>query len=437
MSGAELPIDPSIPPDDLLAVLRELDDALEAATVDGVLHAIVVAACAATGSSRGLAGLSDGEAVTSDAWYDTAAGWTSGRLRWPAGAGVPGRVSLSGTPLMCNDVPAGSRLCESDELAGLRRFACIPLPAAGAGTAGVLEVGGREDDYTAAEVRRLEALAAIAARRLRELAGDGGRLAELRAAQADIADRLQRRLLPPDPPALPGLEIAFASRSASTGVLSGGDFIDYYRRAASDSLAFAIGDVSGKGVDAMALAFVTKYLLRATVHQLPWPIDPGRALQELRNGLLEQPDFGDGSERFVTTLMGFVSPRHQLLQLASAGHPAPFVVRRSGVERPLLLTEPAIGVELGAALAPYPAESMTVERGDIVVLFTDGLSEVRGEDGGFFEQHLPAVLAGCHDRPAGEVVTTLLDAADRYASRPPHDDLAVLGLRVTRTDAKP
>jgi len=181
---------------------------------------------------------------------------------------------------------------------------------------------------------------------------------------ADVAERLQRRLLPAAPPELAGLDIAFTYRSASTGVLSGGDFVDYYTRPPSGSLAFAIGDVAGKGVDAMATTFVTKFMLRAAVHggQLSWPTRPGEALQELRNGLLEQPDFGPETERFVTVLFGQLNPRTGLLQLASAGHPTPLLVRAGGVERPLLMTEPAIGIELDAALEPTPRRSCSWRR---------------------------------------------------------------------------
>ncbi len=155
--------------------------------------------------------------------------------------------------------------------------------------------------------------------RLHEVIGAGRRLAE-EAAAADIADCLQRHLLPPAPPQLTDFDIAFAYRSASAGVLSGGDFVDYYSRS-PNTLAFAIGDVAGKGVEAMAVTFATKYILRAAVHggQLSWPINPGEALQELRTGPPEQPDFSAGAERFVTVLFGLVNARRGLLQLASAG----------------------------------------------------------------------------------------------------------------------
>ena len=227
------------------------------------------------------------------------------------------------------------------------------------------------------------------------------------AVLADVAERLQRRLLPAAPPELAGLDIAFTYRSASTGVLSGGDFLDYYTRPPSGSLAFAIGDVAGKGVDAMATTFVTKFMLRAAVHggQLSWPTRPGEALQELRNGLLEQPDFDPDTDRFVTVLFGQLTPRTGLLQLSTAGHPTPFLVRSGGVERPLLMVEPAIGVELDAALEPYPTEILQLGEGDLIVVFTDGITELRDADGRFFESKMDGELAGCHSMPSAEVVS--------------------------------
>jgi len=260
------------------------------------------------------------------------------------------------------------------------------------------------------------------------VAASGAAPDDAMAVLADVAERLQRRLLPAAPPVLPGLDIAFTYRSASTGVLSGGDFVDYYTRPPSGSLAFAIGDVAGKGVDAMATTFVTKYTLRAAVHggQLSWPTRPGEALQELRNGLLEQPDFDADTERFVTILFGQLDPRTGVLQLATAGHPTPFLLRAAAVERPLLMAEPAIGVELDAALTPYPTETLQLGEGDLIVLFTDGITELRDGEGRFFEDSMAGELAGCHGARAADVVKRLVDAGERFAALPPADDLAVL-----------
>jgi len=417
--------------DALIDLLGDVSALVGARSEAGVLDAAVEAACRATGARRGLAGRFDGVAASSVAWYGTDAGWTPAPGRWVAGEGAPGVVCLTGEP-----VTSGTGTNEDagviSGVPGIEPFACVPLPGGeGAHALGFLAVGDRDDDFTRRDVRLLGALGEIASLRLREAAGDGRFLTTDCDARADTADRLQRRLLPQEPPQLEGLDIAFSYRSASAGVLSGGDFVDYYSRSPG-ALAFAIGDVAGKGVEAMAVTFVTKYILRAAVHggQLSWPTSPGEALQELRTGLLEQPDFGADSERFVTVLFGLLGTRRGLLQLASAGHPTPFIVRETGVERPLLLTEPAIGVELGAALAPYPTESIALRRGDVVVLFTDGIAELRNSGGRFFEDEMGGVLDACHDMPAAGVVARLMAAGEAFSARPPSDDLALLCLRL-------
>jgi hypothetical protein len=426
-----------MPPDDardaLLALLDDLSELLEAGTVEDVLRATVAGACRLTASRRGTAGLFDGEAATTDSWYEAQTGWTRERRRWSAGVGAPGRTCASAAAVIRNEEREEGSWSEEASGLGPVRLACLPLPFDEARALGFLMVGDRDEDYSPGDVRLLAAYCRVAASRLREVAGAGRRTVVGTAAQADVAERLQRQLLPDDPPALPGVDIAFAYRSASAGVLRGGDFVDYYTRPPSSTLAFAIGDVAGKGVEAMAVTFVTKYILRAAVFggQLSWPIDPGEALQELRTAVLEQPGFGEDTERFVTVLFGLLSVRHGTLELASAGHPTPFLVRAGGVERPLLLTEPAIGVELGAALAPYPTETLQIRPGDVVVLFTDGITEMRDESGRFFEERMSDLLAPCHDRPAAEVVGLLMEAAEAFSARPACDDRAVLCIRLT------
>jgi serine phosphatase RsbU (regulator of sigma subunit) len=101
------------------------------------------------------------------------------------------------------------------------------------------------------------------------------------------------------------------------------------------------------------------------------------------------------------------------------------------VERPLLITEPAIGIELGAALDAYPTETIGLAPGDIVLAFTDGIAELRDAEGRFFEDEMGGVLAGCHDRPAAETVRRLAEAADAFSARPAGDDVALLCVRLT------
>jgi GAF domain-containing protein len=540
--------------DPILGALEGLAAVETAASVEAALRAAVEVACAATDSRRGLAGLFDGEAVTAGEWYDVSDGWTGVPLRWELGEGAPGRVCESGVPLACNDLPGTAEcLPETTSVLRLTRFACVPMQAEDGGRMGFIEVGGRADDYTADEVRRLRLIASRAAGRLTALTDGerqateqrlwtealiGGRelfsldpevvlaavaararevtgaddvlvlrletrrqletadlgdtertaleeAAKTRAAasvadvlavpllgddrllgallvrgaglgdagdrraaldalaaragvalehallyrtQADIAQRLQERLLPLEPPTVPGLDVALAYRSASHGAGRGGDFIDFYSRT-DGHLAVVIGDVAGKGVDALATTVVVKYALRAAVAggALSWPTNPGAALQELHNAMLGELD----GERFVTVLFALAGVRRGTLELATAGHPAPFVVRAAEVERPLLLTAPAIGVDPEAALSPYPSELIQLGSGDCAVFFTDGIAELRDARGAFFEDSIADLLSGMHDRPAAEVVAALLDGGQCFAAQPPADDIALVCLRFT------
>src|SRR5690606_22702325 len=80
----------------------------------------------------------------------------------------------------------------------------------------------------------------------------------------------------------------------------------------------------------------------------------------------------------------------------------------------------------------YPSEVIDLERGDCVVFFTDGITELRDADGEFFEDAMPGALAGLHDRPAADVRSRLLEQAERFSARPAADDIAVVCLRLTR-----
>ena len=390
-----------------------------------VLRAAVEAACRATGSRRGVAGRFDGEAATSDAWYDARRGLDA-RAR-PLG-GRRGRARASSASPRSHSCSSRRSPAPDERLRHRRRPRDGALRVRAAARRPRRPVLASSPWATGTTTSRsatcalLAALGEIVSLRLREAAGAGRRLPADGDARLDVAERLQRRLLPAAPPELAGLDIAFTYRSASAGVLSGGDFVDYYTRPPSGSLAFAIGDVAGKGVDAMATTFVTKFMLRAAVHggQLSWPTRPGEALQELRNGLLEQPDFDPDTDRFVTVLFGLLNPR---TRPAPAGHRrAPDAVPRARRRRRAPAADHRAGHRRRARRRPR-----AVPHGDPAArraatsssLFTDGIAELRDADGRFFEAYMAGVLAGCHGARAADVVARLVAAGERFSARPP------------------
>jgi len=293
----------------------------------------------------------------------------------------------------------------------------VPLPSAG-GVAGVVLLrppDGAPDTWT-------HALLTIVA----EQAGAALENATSHAVQVDIARRLQDRLAPITPPRVPGVDLAVEYRAGTPGAARGGDFIDFYHLT-KGHLALVVGDVSGRGVDALARAFIAKHILRALVTggQVSWPPRPGAALQGLHNALLDELD----AEHFVTALFATLNLRSGRLQLASAGHPAPIIIGRAHIERPLLLTAPPIGVEPTAELNAHPTETYTLARGESLLLFSDGLSEIRDADGSFYEDRLPEVLGALAGAPAASVVARVLEDATAFAAEPLADDLVVACVR--------
>jgi anti-sigma regulatory factor (Ser/Thr protein kinase) len=175
-----------------------------------------------------------------------------------------------------------------------------------------------------------------------------------------------------------------------------------------------IGDVVGKGVRAAAAMGQLRNALRAYVLE---GFDPGQALNRL-NRLVGSTEHGS----FATVVCLRFSPRTGRLRYASAGHPAPLLIRGDDAA---LLHDRALGPPIGAVPeAAYRTVEGELAPGDRLLLYTDGLIEDRelGLDAALDQLRLDAASPGEH-------VADLVDAVvERVAERPRHDDVAVLAL---------
>jgi serine phosphatase RsbU (regulator of sigma subunit) len=426
----------------LLATLEHLLVLHDAGTVDAVLEALAEAACTATGSQRAMSGLSDGQAATATGWYDVDEGWIADQLRWEIGEGAPGRVLESGTPLVCNALPPTALgLDEATDVLGLELFACAPIVADEGGVLGFVEVGNKQVPYTADDVRCLSALGQHAALRLRVLAREAERAILAReqdafcATQTEIAERLQALLLPSRAPLIEGAQIGILHRSSSAGAEIGGDFVDFCAFSPG-LLTAAIGDVSGKGVEAAAVTVMTKYALRAVI-AVNWPPRPGDVLAQVNNALSLQVE----DMRFVTLILGLLDTKRRSFAFSSAGHPAPWILRRDHVERAIVLAEPAIAVQPTFDGSPYPTEIIDLAAGEAVLLFTDGIAEARNAAGEFYEDvRMQDALEELRELPAQRVVDLLYADAMSFAAdggQEPQalgDDVALVCLRLPSGD---
>jgi len=245
--------------------------------------------------------------------------------------------------------------------------------------------------------------------------------------QYRIARQLQRKLLPQDAPPVEGLEFGVLFRSRTEKAEVGGDFIDFLSLSPRQ-VAVTIGDVSGHGIGVAATTVMAKYALHALMTTLTWPTWPGEALRDLHNALQGQLD----ADMFLTAAIGTIDAQRGTVAIASAGHPSPFIVRADGsVERPLLLTAPAIALVDYSELDPYPTERVTLQRGDSVVFHTDGLGDLRDARGRFYEEgRMADALAGSCHLPPHELVECLYEDAIAYSALKSVDDIALVAVRL-------
>jgi serine phosphatase RsbU (regulator of sigma subunit) len=221
-------------------------------------------------------------------------------------------------------------------------------------------------------------------------------------------------------PEVPGIELAAAYMSATEGMDVGGDFYDVYP--IPDGWGLAIGDVTGKGEEAVAMTAAARYAIRVIAH---WTADPVEVLRQANEVLLST----EGSGRFVTAKTVQLTWRGGLLHVSmgTAGHPGPAVVRSDGrVE----MTGGG-GLPLGLFPEAQPGlEEIDLARGDTLFFFTDGLTETRSPDLRYFEERLADELVTLAGRPASEVVAGIQARAEAFSAGQLRDDLTVLALRV-------
>jgi serine phosphatase RsbU (regulator of sigma subunit) len=232
-------------------------------------------------------------------------------------------------------------------------------------------------------------------------------------ARAEIGETLQRGLLPPPLPHIPGWSIAAMYQPAGAENEVGGDFYDTFR--VPGGWMLAIGDVTGRGAEAASITAVARYTLRTAVALTG---DPQLALATLNRALLGRTDPALCS----LVALAISEDPEQPLRLAVAGHPPPLLVHGEAV------TEVAgAGPVLGAFDdASWEVERCSVDPGQQLVIVTDGITEAVGPEGRFGEDRLHAELRGAGD-PA-LIMRRLETALNVFTGGRHDDDVAILAL---------
>jgi PAS domain S-box-containing protein len=299
---------------------------------------------------------------------------------------------------------------------GLASMISVPLIARGRILGAISLLGERRSQFGPQDVRLAEELAGRAA-----VSIDNARLY---TEHTRIARTLQAGLMPQALPHIPGLELAARYRPAGELIEVGGDFYDAYLRSNGEWL-IVIGDVTGKGAEAAATTALVRYTLRAAAQH---PGSPSHLLRELNSAMIAQ------HADYCT--IGLLSIR------PSKDGPAEATVCLAGHPPPLLLNaDGAVGTvgEPGTLLGYVPDTHFTETRislldGEILMLYTDGLTEAAAPPGWTQEQLGERLSAGPTD-DLDRLLAQLEAEAISEAKGHPRDDIALLAIRRQRPDA--
>ena len=298
-----------------------------------------------------------------------------------------------------------------------RSLVCVPLVARGRILGALTLVSSSpERRYDEEDLLLAENLAYRCA-----LAVDNARLYRDRS---EIARILQRSLLPPLLPEVPGVEVGAEYLPVGEANEVGGDFYDLINTG-EDGWVCAIGDARGKGAEAAAVTALARYTIRAISLK---DDRPAEVLAALNEAMLQQlPE-----DRFCTVACVRLEPEDGSpgvgAEVSRAGHPPPLVVRADGSVEEVGPPGRVLGVFPDAELG---CVSLRLMPGEALVLYTDGVTEARSPDGEFFgEGRLRDLLGSCTSCGARDFARKIKNVVLEFQEGYPRDDLAVLVLQV-------
>lgn len=329
----------------------------------------------------------------------------------------------TGYPLPLELAIPGDAEPDPRALAQLDSQLLLPLPSRKE-LLGYISLGPKksEEPYSPSDTRLLRTLAAQTG-----LALENSRLSEAIAAEIaqremlhreiEIAREVQQRLFPQQLPEVAALHYAGHCRPAR-GV--GGDYYDFLALA-SGRLGLAIADISGKGIPA-ALLMAS---LQASVRGQSQNSGNVAELMTQVNGLVYD---ASAENRYATFFYAQFDPATRRLLYTNGGHNAPILLRGGEVLR-LETGGPVVGLFRASR---YEQEEIQLVPGDLLILYTDGISEAenpREEEWG--EPALIETAAACRDLPPAEIIARIMSAADTFASgAPQHDDMTLVVAKV-------
>ncbi len=349
-----------------------------------------------------------------------------GEIRVPAGHGLVGACVQQGEPILVNDTSSDERFLRKVDLgSGYQTHSVLAIPLRGVGgrIIGAFQALNKPGGFTEEDVALLGlagsySATAIESQKLRKEA----ETARLLLRDLEIAKEVQAMLLPRDLPKLPFVECAAYCRPAK---FVGGDYYDAVVTP-NGSLAFTLGDVSGKGIAAAVLMASIQGALRTPLMQGP------DSLATLMAAVNRSVHGSTPAARYSTLFCGLLEAGGARLRYVNAGQCAPMLLHqaRGGVEVQRL---DAGGTPIGLLpIAMYEEAVVELAPGDVLIGFSDGISEATNiHDEMWDETQVELLLRQNWQRPAAEITDLIVKAADEFTGEAEQaDDMTLLALRV-------
>ena len=338
---------------------------------------------------------------------------------------VRDRVLREKCSLMVTDaqMDAGFRQQKSIVLHGVRSILAVPLQTREQ-VIGLLYVdnGAVIRQFSKEDLDLLTVMANVAAIRI-----EHARLAEIEQAEKVMelellqASEIQQSLLPAQAPVCSGYDLAGYNLPCQA---VGGDYYDFLSYP-DGRLGLALGDVAGKGLPAAIMMSSLQARVQMLVETSP---DPARAVTALNRRVAERCPSG----KFITFFFALLDPQTGLLAYSNAGHNYPLVIRSNGEVEQLRQGGLVLGID---PLREYGGEEIVLEPGDMLALYSDGVTEARQPSGEEFgERGLTDFLVERRVEQCSELVSGLVQHVREWCGRPSlHDDFTVVLLRRLRT----
>lgn len=240
--------------------------------------------------------------------------------------------------------------------------------------------------------------------------------------ELQIAADTQRQLVPHKFPPFPNRPEVTIHACLHPAREVGGDLYDYFIQ--GDKLYFCIGDVSGKGAPASLFMAATHYLFRSVAAAMPI----SDAVQQMNVSLSTDND----ACTFVTFFFGCLDLKTGMLEYCNAGHDWPMLVH-DGVAR---YFAPPEDMPLGVwDENEFPSQSVQLSKGDVILLYTDGVTEAMNSNGKLFgEEHALECMNGCNPKEPETIIDTIMQTLREYAGDAPQsDDITMLCIGFNKT----